>query len=393
MSPLVEYLIKTSDQSFKELPFNEVDGLVLAYAASFLHYTNVKKQGRVTFSELKDAQGMRQFSSQPKHPDNRLLLQSLSQSKRYGEVAMIYPLEVIKPKDKVKFRAVTYELPNAHRVATFKGSDSSLLSWEENCRMLLKKPLPAVLSAVDYLKETMAQADNAYSIVGYSKGGHLAEAASLLLPEVVSNYVLAVYNYDGPGVAHIEELEELAEAAPFARYKFIPQESIFGALFEQGKNYHVIESVASGLNQHNPHTWKIEDNQLARVSEISMKSAWLSRLADHLIDASEETKAMGTIDACFALLKENDIMSIRDLNQLNVQTLRRMYRQRQVLADENRGYAFLEVIKLLIMILKKEWRRAFASKQAQKRKQIKQIKSRLVKEIEKLPFYGTEPLK
>jgi len=138
MSTLVEYLIKTSDQSFEEMAFNEVDGLVLAYAASFLHYTNVKKQGSVSFSELKDEKGMRQFTSQPAHPDNRQLFKAMSQSKRYGEVAMIHPLEVIKPKEKEKFRAMTYQLPNAKRVATFKGSDSSLLSWEENCRMLLK---------------------------------------------------------------------------------------------------------------------------------------------------------------------------------------------------------------------------------------------------------------
>lgn len=388
MSTLVEYLIKTSDQSFEEMAFNEVDGLVLAYAASFLHYTNVKKQGSVSFSELKDEKGMRQFTSQPAHPDNRQLFKAMSQSKRYGEVAMIHPLEVIKPKEKEKFRAMTYQLPNAKRVATFKGSDSSLLSWEENCRMLLKKPLPAVLSAVDYLKETMALTDNAYFIAGYSKGGHIASAASLLLPEVIFKQVLAVYSYDGPGISHIEELDELAETVGFEQYKLIPQESCIGALFEEAENYQVIESTARGLDQHNPHTWNIENNQFMRVAKISKKSAWLSHLADGLIAASEEARAIETIDYLFTLLKESDIVSIRDFNQLNVQKLRRVHRQRQALADENRGYAPLELIKLLAVLLSGELKTAAISVIAKKHKQIKQIKRRLIKEIEKFQLYG-----
>lgn len=379
MSTLVEYLIRTRDQSFEEMAFNEVDGLVLAYAASFLHYTNVKKQGRVSFSALKDEKGMRQFTSRPAHPDNQQLFKALSQSKRYGEVAMIHPLEVVKPKEKEKFRAMTYQLPNAERVATFKGSDSSLLSWEENCQMLLKKPLPAVLSAVDYLEETMVLSDNAYYIAGYSKGGHIASAASLLLPETASKQVLAVYNYDGPGISHLEELVELTETVGFEHYKFIPQESCIGSLFEEAENYQVVESAASGLGQHNPHTWNIQNNQLVRVPNISKKAAWLSRLADDLIAASEETKAIETIDYCFAVLKESNIVSIRDFNQLNVQKLR--------------GYAPLKLVKLFALLLSGVLKAAAASVKASKLEQIKQVKSRLVKEIEKLQLNGTEPLK
>src|SRR5690625_6600975 len=100
MSTLVEYLVKTSDQSFETMAFNEVDGLVLAYAASFLHYTNVRKQGSVAFSAFHDEQGMHQFSSRPAHPDNRQLFKALSQSQRFVKVRIILPLEVIKPIEK-----------------------------------------------------------------------------------------------------------------------------------------------------------------------------------------------------------------------------------------------------------------------------------------------------
>lgn len=393
MSTLVDYLNRTSNQSFDELAFNEVDGLVLAYAASFLHYTNVKKQGSVTFSELKDEKGMRRSTSQPKHPDNRQLFKSLSQSKRYGEVAMIHPLEVIKPKEKVKFRAITYQLPNGKRVATFKGSDSSLLSWEENCQMLLKKPLPAVLSAVEYLKETMGQSDNDYYISGYSKGGHIASAASLLLPEDVSKQILAVYSYDGPGISHIEELNELDKIVGFERHKFIPQESYIGALFEKAENVQVVESTASGLDQHTPHSWNIQNNHLVRVPGISKKSARLSRLVNGLIDASEEKKAMETVDYWFGLLKENDMVSIRDLNQMNMQTLRRIYKLRHALANENKGYNFFELIKLFFVLLSGEMSAATASVNERSLRQFKRIKNKLMKEIEKLRLNGTEFLR
>jgi len=389
MSTLVEYLVKTSDQSFETMAFNEVDGLVLVYAASFLHYTNVRKQGSVAFSAFHDEQGMHQFSSRPAHPDNRQLFKALSQSQRFGKVRIIHPLEVIKPKEKEKFRAVTYQLPNGERVATFKGSDSSLLSWEENCRMLLKKPLPAVLSAVDYLKDTMGQSKNKYYIAGYSKGGHIASAASLLLPETISSQILAVYSYDGPGISHIDELGELAKAVDFERHKFIPKESWIGVLFDKDKNCQVVESSANGLDQHNPHTWQIKNNQFILLPKISKKSARLSRFVDDLIAVSEETKAMETVDYYFAVLKESDIVSIRDFKQMNMRKLRTIYRQRQTLASENKGYAPLELGKLLFKLLSAELKATASSVKARKFTQIKQMKSKLLKEIEKLQVDGT----
>lgn len=78
---------------------------------------------------------------------------------------------------------------------------------------------------------------------------------------------------------------------------------------------------------------------------------------------------------------------------MNVQKLRNVYRQRQALADENRGYAPLELIKLLIMLLSGEMKTAAASVKTRKLEQIKQVQNRLVKEIEKLRHHGTEPLK
>lgn len=372
MSTLVEYLVRTSDQTFEEMMFNEIDGLILAYVASFLHYTNIKKQGSLIFSALKDEKGMRQFTSRPAHPNNQKLLKTLSQSKRYCEVEIFYPLEVIKPKEKEKFRAITYQLPNAMRVVAFKGSDSSLLSWEENSQILLKRPLPAVLSAVDYLKETMALSDNAYYIVGYSKGGHIASAASLLVPDTISKQVQAVYSYDGPGISHIEELNELTEKVDFEQHKFIPNESFIGALFEEPENYQVVESTVNGLEQHNPHSWSIQNNQFVLLPKMSKKSAWLSRLANSLHAVSEEKKAMETIDYYFSILKESEIVSIRDFNQMSIQKLRRIYRQRQALVDQNKGYALFDLIKLLIVLLGRELKATIAALMKRKLGEIKE---------------------
>lgn len=386
MSTLVEYLVRTKDQTFEEMMFNEVDGLILAYVASFLHYTNIKKQGSLIFSALKDEKGMRQFTSRPAHPNNQKLLKTLSQSKRYCEVEIFYPLEVIKPKEKEKFRAITYQLPNAMRVVAFKGSDSSLLSWEENSQILLKRPLPAVLSAVDYLKETMALSDNAYYIVGYSKGGHIASAASLLVPDTISKQVQAVYSYDGPGISHIEELNELTEKVDFEQHKFIPSESFIGALFEEPENYQVVESTVNGLEQHNPHSWSIQNNQFVLLPKMSKKSAWLSRLANSLHAVSEEKKAMETIDYYFSILKESEIVSIRDFNQMSIQKLRRIYRQRQALVDQNKGYALFDLIKLITILLGRELKATIAALMKRKLRGIKKLKSRLVESLKVFLF-------
>src|SRR5699024_3590574 len=116
----------------------------------------------------------------------------------------------------------------------------------------------------------------------------------------------------------------------------MPNESFICDLFEEPEKYQVVESTVNGLEQHNPHSWSIQNNQFVLLPKMSKKSAWLSRLANSLHAVSEEKKAMETIDYYFSILKESEIVSIRDFNQMSIQKLRRIYRQRQQFGVQNR---------------------------------------------------------
>lgn len=87
------------------------------------------------------------------------------------------------------------------------------------------------------------------------------------------------------------------------------------------------------------------------------------------------------------------MVSIRDLNQMNMQTLRRIYKLRHALANENKGYNFFELIKLFFVLLSGEMSAATASVKERSLRQFKRIKKKLMKEIEKIRLNGTEFLR
>ena len=53
-----------------------------------------------------------------------------------------------------QFAAVTFRLPSGTLVVAFRGTDDSLVGWKEDFNMAFQYPVPAQVSAAEYLKKS-----------------------------------------------------------------------------------------------------------------------------------------------------------------------------------------------------------------------------------------------
>lgn len=384
MSTLVNYVNENKEMSFNEVAFNEIDGLILAYAASLLDYTELKSDRILSFSEFEDEKYMREFTELTEERTAPYqLLKSMSRSKRYKTVEIANSETIIQPEIKEKFKAITFDLPDSKRVIAFRGSDASFLSWEENFSMLAHEPIPAVSSAVDYLQENIKNDEKDYYVVGHSKGGYTAVAASLMAPKNISSQISTVYNYDGPGFSQILELGKLLDNAEFDYHKFMPQDSFIGGLFEKTENYQIIESQAIGIRQHDPHTWKIEGNHFVIFPIRSMKSVWLSNVSLELTNLSEDKAAVETINHYFTILENSDLTSFGDFRYLKPRKIRSIYKQRGEGDHQDTIYSPFGLLGKVTPLLRTETKSAISSIKIRKIQQIISYRMIVTKELRK----------
>lgn len=133
------------------------------------------------------------------------LVKAMSESERFNAIEILDYESIISSELKENFGAVAYELPTEEGVVAFKGSDATFLSWEENFNLAFLEPIPSLISAIQFLKQTLENSSYSHYIVGHSKGGYLAIGASLKMPKNLQANIQQVFNYDGPGIFQIED--------------------------------------------------------------------------------------------------------------------------------------------------------------------------------------------
>ena len=70
---------------------------------------------------------------------------------RFSGIEMGAFLEQFDGDEQTQFAAVTYRLPSGMLVVTFRGTDDSLVGWKEDFNMAFQYPVPAQVTAADYL--------------------------------------------------------------------------------------------------------------------------------------------------------------------------------------------------------------------------------------------------
>ncbi len=128
----------------------------------------------------------------------------LPQSPRLGELQILnwtnrletdpYPLQ---------FTAATFRLTADTIIIVYRGTDSSLIGWNEDMNMNYMPKAYGQDVAADYLREIAQKYPNdKIYLAGHSKGGNYAEYALSVAEPELQDRIIRALSFDGPGFFH-----------------------------------------------------------------------------------------------------------------------------------------------------------------------------------------------
>lgn len=291
MATSKDFIKKYGDKTFSELPFTDVDNLLLC-EIFYMPFEKVLYKGfndkPVLFSDACKKvfayNGYKHIS--PGFLMNNYISQkmmALAETVRYKDVKVYACESVFGTEPAVQFAAMTFILPDATKVVVYRGTDDTWVGWKEDLDIYTKKGIPSHKLCVDYLERVAKDfPDGDIIICGHSKGGHVALHSALYCDESVRNRIERVYNNDGPGFYSYNYIESKPYNEIINKYRhFVPDCSFVGMLLVHDDDYIPVKSTRLfGMLQHDLATWKIKGTQLltrddltfvARVTDLVLK--------------------------------------------------------------------------------------------------------------------------
>lgn len=320
MANIIDYILWRGDLPVAQVPLGEVDALILSYLSYMPMDGIVPGEDGGEPVTLRDAMiAMLGRSEQENSPlaysvkDDRKLLAALAQSVRFGTMRLCAFVNRVDGEAEEQFSAVTF-LPEAGpALIAYRGTDNTVVGWQEDFNMCFESEVPAQRDAAAYAEHLAQVLDGGIILGGHSKGGNLAAYAELFVSGETHRRIQAVYNFDGPGFN-----EEIVGSAAFAQRKrcvqtFVPQSSIVGVLMENDEVMTVVRSDGVGIFQHNPYTWQVMGGSFIALPERTDSSRFADETVRHWLASLSPDVRRRAIDGIFEVLGASDGRNVAEL--------------------------------------------------------------------------------
>lgn len=329
---IIDYLLE-HQETFGELPFGDVDSLVLSTIAYFqleqgaigrlapdsdefialpVALTGIARDKLFGKSWLVSFRGNE-------------LLSALLASRRFMDLSCGLFVNELDPVQEKQFAAITFLLPDESAYVAYRGTDNTLVGWKEDFNLSFLVSTPGQVAAKAYL-ERVAHLGITKRIYtgGHSKGGNLAEYAALTCNDEAYARVRCIYNHDGP--SFIEDVNARMDDPDFRRrlHKTVPVESIFGMLMEKRNDYRIVEARSALFSQHAPTNWLVSDTTFVAGAALSART----KIIDEAIVTwgmsftPEQRKTF--LDTVFDIFESTGLTNWADLQDDQVAYLRAM---------------------------------------------------------------------
>ena len=175
MADMFDYLDWYGNFDFQTIPFNEVDNLILAQA-SYIPLEGVLPQdgSALTVAEAATRYAALHPASDPADlgpllsPRTNDLLARMASTGRRFSGALVHDYEaVLDERRHEQFGAVTFDLPDGTQYVSFRGTDSTLIGWLEDCEISYRI-IPSQLHALNYLERVAARSTSRLRVGGHS---------------------------------------------------------------------------------------------------------------------------------------------------------------------------------------------------------------------------------
>ena len=341
MGNIIDYA-REEQRSFEELPFNEVDALILAKLAyediprlvpalddernmygtfrGRMHHFPMDRHNlrqsakallRAPFSAITLKQmdevlhgGADSACQHQVHAVNftdpaimHSFVRTVAANPRFSGLRVGAFAERFDTDEQTQTAALTFLLPDGTLVLSFRGTDDSLVGWKEDFNMAFQYPVPAQRMAADYICAVAKLWPGDMILTGHSKGGNSAVYAAMNAPAKIRKRIAAVYSLDGPGFPEHVVTSEPYLSTVSKVHKIVPDSSIIGMVLETPEPCVVVKADCEGLMQHFAFAWQVDGDAFVRVDDIAPSShefnssfnRWMTGLSreerEHAVDA------------------------------------------------------------------------------------------------------------
>ena len=316
MGNLHSYLDYCQNLSFNELPFNELDGVILSMLPMLDCNVSFPKKGKRDFFHC--------LSRHVRvHELNQLgliinsniakMLYRASKTKRFSSLKIHAFHSIIDHISETQATSLIVDIDDLLSVVVFSGTDDTIVGWKEDFKMMYTTDIPCLKHSLDYLNKVGAELNEFY-IVGHSKGGMEAIYAYAFCDDAIKDKVKKVISYDGPGLN-----KKICEAIPQDRLDkishIIPHGGIIGRLFFSPVEPKIIYSTYRGLQQHDPMSWEFSRGKVSfqEVEEFNIQSNLMKQKIDEIIASLDEEKSKEFVHYLFEVMAAGGSLTLTEM--------------------------------------------------------------------------------
>lgn len=331
-STLLEYVLRCRD-TFDVEPFNEVDSLLF----SWLSYLKIpvdllpkkilitderhedcifKDRDSCRLADLTRDEYLSELVRDVNSPDETLaILKAAALNPRFSDIRLCLRREETDRLEGKQFAGITIQVaPNLTYVA-FRGTDSTMTGWKEDCRMCMSNPVPAQILAAEYLTAVGKIFRGQLMVGGHSKGGNLAVYSAANCDPGIQDRIQLIFSHDGPGFTKNELMKPGYAKVRSRIRKTAPQFSVFGMMLRQEVEPKIIYSYARGMQQHNATTWKTEGYGLSEYWYVNRISTHIKNKFNNWVEGLSDEEMELFIDWVFDVMENSGISTIQDLKE------------------------------------------------------------------------------
>ena len=315
-----DYLRWRGDLTLAQDGFNEVDSLILC----IISYINLKKLRQLWSFDPKDAMPMGDVCRQLTEEDEQLglstldyipLMRAAAETARFRDVSLFAFESLHDEAQQMQFAAVSFLLPDGSVYVAYRGTDMTIVGWQEDFNMSFLSAVPAQLKATEYA-EAVARAcpRRPLRIGGHSKGGNLSVYAAVKALAAVQDRIVRVYNNDGPGFA--KPLVGTPEHTRVADriLTVVPQSSVVGQLLEHEQNVEIVRSDAEGMLQHDGFSWQVVGDHFIHLDGFSREGKVIDETLESWEGSLSPKQREAFADALYTVLTASGAKTLSDLN-------------------------------------------------------------------------------
>lgn len=288
-------------RSMRMLRHPPFDGVCLAAADRELHDDMINRDHDVNMIGLVDPHSNHDF------------YRACAANPRFSNIMISAYDERFDATEQTQFAALTFRLPDGTLVVAYRGTDDSLVGWKEDFNMSFQYPVPAQVSAADYLRRVAELWDGPIILTGHSKGGNLAVYAAMNAPDEIRDRIRTIYSLDGPGfppdVVHGYEYSTVKDRI----VKIVPDSSIIGMILETPERCTVVESDAEGVMQHFAFSWQMHGGEFVQVDDLAHSSKLFNESLNKWMANLSQEQREHAVDALFAVLEASGANNIADM--------------------------------------------------------------------------------